>query len=130
MHNISSYSDMEIVYNNPGFYIILSDYNIKSNDSKCNIKYKNKNIKAIYRGQANSRKDRLIGHLFNEKYNKSDKNFIKINNDNGINIDKEPYSKYSWVILTCSMHGTNQQIRICAETAFDLVFEKPMYSNR
>lgn len=125
------YEDINELPNNPGFYIILTDYMLKHNN--CIFRYNfngNEYVKAVYRGEADSRKDRLTGHLFKDEYKGNDTKFMTINNDNGININKEPYCNYNWFVLTCSMQGTNRQIRICAEKAFDLIFRKPMYSSR
>lgn len=127
---IGNLNDLKKLYNNPGFYVIISNFNIENNDSKFTINQDGKELKAIYRGEANSRRDRLTGHLFRSEYSGTDKNFMKIGNDNGINIDKAPYCDYEWFVMSCSMQDSNQQIRRCMEKAFDLVYEKPIYSKK
>ena len=131
MVKLKNDSDIEKLYNNEGFYVILTDYKLNDNKSEFMYKYgDNKYVKAVYRGEASHRKERITGHLFKDKYEGKDINFMTVDGNNGININKEPYCNYSWYVLMCSMQGTNQQIRICVEKAFDLVFGKPIYSSR
>lgn len=128
---LKEFKDVKKLAKNPGFYVILTDYMLTNNNCTCMYKYDNdKYVKAVYRGEANNRRDRITGHLFNDKYDGKDIKFMTINNDNGININKEPYCNYIWYVLMCSMNESNQQIRRCVERAFDSVFEKPMYSSR
>lgn len=128
---LKAHEDVEKLPNNPGFYVILTDYMLSYNKCKCKYKYDdNKYVQAIYRGEASHRKERITGHLFRDKYKGKDTNFMTVGSDNGINIDKKPYCNYSWYVLMCSMNESKQQVRICVEKAFDSVFEQPMYSNR
>ena len=127
---LKKFDDLKQLSSNPGFYVILTDYELSNNTCKCIYKCNNKVVKAVYRGEANNRKERITGHLFNDEYSGEDTKFMTINDDNGININKEPYCNYIWYVLMCSMNESNQQIRRCVERAFDSVFEKPMYSSR
>ena len=128
---LKGHDDVKDLYNNAGFYVILTDY--KLNNNKCKFKYKysdNKYVKAVYRGEASHRKERITGHLFKDKYEGKDTNFMTVGSENGINIDKQPYCNYSWCVLMCSMDKSNQQVRICVEKAFDSVFGQPIYINK
>lgn len=129
---VTNFEDFLDINANEGFYIILSNYNLSKNKCKCAIKIEESNmkVKAIYRGECSKRRERLIGHLYNKRYEGKDKNFMKIDNNNGINIDEKPYVDYEWYIITCSMSKSTQMERICAEKAFDSVYGKPMYSDR
>lgn len=128
-HKIEIYKDIENVQKNDGFYIILTNFEIAKNT--CGYEINEDGIgklKAVYRGQATDRNSRIIGHLFKNRYNGSNTNFMTINLDNGINIDTMPYKNYKWFVIEYSLNGTRQDLRIQMEKAFDEVFGKPMFS--
>ena len=129
---VSNFKNFSDINTNEGFYVILSNYNLSNNKCKCaiSIEENSTKVKAIYRGQCTKRRERLIGHLYNKKYKGKDENFMKVNDDNGINIDEKPYVDYEWYVITCSMSKSTQMERMCAEKAFDSVYGKPMYSDR
>lgn len=80
---LEKYDDVGQLKNNLRFYVILTDYRLSSNTCTCSYKSEdNKCVKAIYIGVAYSRKERIIGHLFNEKYKGKDTKLIKIDGYN------------------------------------------------
>ena len=145
-HKLTSYSSLDEVYSGAGLYIILSTYNSESN--KCSLHFNNDNS-TIYRGESAYTKKRIGSHLFNKLYNENynlreseaklkSRSFgevryntcIKIKkNENGININEPPYSRYEWFVIIHKMANSNSLIRKQAEKAFDCLFERP-FANR
>lgn len=131
---IKNISDAQKLYNNEGFYIILSDY--KYSDNPCRFVLKEKinesivELKAVYRGESSHRQTRIIGHILKKHYNGDDKNFMIVDGKIGIDINESPYSNYIWKVILYSTPGCLQNIRIQAELAFDDVYGKPIFSNR
>lgn len=124
------YDDINNIKRNGGFYIILSDYKVDEN--LCEFQINEEGIgklRAVYRGQTINRNKRLVGHLFRNKYEGKDTKFMKVDGNNGINIDKEPYNHYSWIVIEYSLDKTSQEIKIQMEKAFDQVFGKPIFSS-
>lgn len=129
---IKSEEDLDKIIYGRGFYIILTNYDFKENE--CTFKYKK--LKAIYRGHSYFTKKRLLSHLANEKYKfqrkKSDpnyKNCLKIKDGvNGININREPYKNWEWIVIIHKMKKSRKIIREQAEKAFDCQFKKPIKS--
>lgn len=127
--DLKNESDIEKAYYGQGFYIILTNFNF--NDNKCSFTFNNQ--KAIYRGHSYHTKKRLLSHLSNHNYNnnKGSTNFdvcLMIDNDNGININQEPYKNWNWIIIIIKMKGSNGLIREQVETAFDKIYNKPCKS--
>ena len=111
-----------------GFYVILTDYAYYDNTSTFMIKKNNgKLIKAVYRASSNNRKNDLVASLFNDLYIGKKKNFMNVNGENGINIDKAPYNDYTWVIVEYSISNNIDFIKLQMEKAFDEVFGKTLF---
>jgi len=129
---INNEEDLNKIYTGIGFYIILTDYEFE--DNNCVFEYDKH--KAIYRGHSHFTKKRLLSHLANERYNKERKSnephykvCLKIdNNVNGININKEPYKSWNWIVIIHKMKDSSKIIREQAELAFDKLYNKPSKS--
>ena len=127
---ISSHSDINRILYGPGFYLILTDY--MSQENECTLQVGE--LKVIYRGHGVRVRKRVESHLYNDKYNrdKGGTNYsvcMKLNDDNGININEAPYSGHSWAVIQHSMPNSSKVIREQAEQAFDEVFNQPVGSN-
>lgn len=128
--NIRNESDIKNAYYGEGFYVILTNYNFPEN--KCTFSINNHS--AIYRGHSYHTKKRLLSHLSNDYYkeNKGSTNFevcLKLlENNYGVNINKEPYKNWEWTILIIKMKGSNLIIREQIEKAFDNQYSKPCKS--
>jgi hypothetical protein len=62
--NVTSLADVESTYSGKGVYLILTDYRAAENDCSFVID----GMKAIYRGQCSTVKNRLKSHLLNDHY--------------------------------------------------------------
>lgn len=111
-----------------GFYVILTDYAFYDNSSTFMIKKENgKLLKSVYRATATNRKNDLVAHLFNDLYIGKKKNFMNVYGTNGINIDKEPYSDYTWVVAEYSITNHSDFTKLQMEKAFDEVFGRQIF---
>lgn len=124
-------SDAEKIYYGVGMYVIMSDYLINKNECQLTAD----GLKAIYRGQCYTVKSRLKSHLFNDHYRRNLPErgvrydvCIKLDDNNGINIDQPPYNQYRWKVIVHKMKGSTKLIREQAELAFDDVFGRPLGS--
>ncbi|MGN8120885.1 hypothetical protein ACTJK9_03890 [Pseudomonas sp. 22082] len=109
----------------------MSDYQIEQN----NCTFVIDGLKAIYRGHGYIVKNRLKSHLFNDHYRKNLPErgvrydvCMKLDGNNGININEAPYSNYRWKIVVHKMLGSSRMMREQAEQAFDEVFNRPLAS--
>lgn len=140
--------DLDKVTNGPGFYIILSSYDIK--DNPCKVSFGE--FVALYRGECATVRKRVQSHLFNDnyqsEYNKRKETYEKKQQNstkkfyepfwpaclklqpgvNGININKDTYNSYKWLVIVHEMKGSSQAVRKQAELAFDELFGKPAAS--
>ena len=128
--NIDSYDSISSLRYGSGFYLILTDY--MSDKNACTFKING--LKAIYRGHGIRIRKRVESHLFNSLYNKNQDNTdytvcMKLNDDNGINITEDPYSKSKWVIVQHAMTNSSKIMREQTEQAFDEIYEMPVGSN-
>lgn len=129
---VKAESDLNNIYYNSGFYIILTNQPFIENE--CSFEYQG--LKAIYRGHSYFTKKRLLSHLSNNEYISSRRNnepnykvCLKIEEKvNGININQEPYNSWSWINIIHKMKGSSKLIREQTEKAFDTVFNKPCKS--
>lgn len=128
---IYQHSDVEETYYGSGMYVIMSDYLFEQN--KCKLTADG--LKAIYRGHCYTVKGRLKSHLFNEHYRRNLPErgvrydvCMKLDGNNGINIDQPPYSNYRWKVIIHKMNGSSKLLREQAEQAFDDVFGRPFGS--
>ena len=55
---------------------------------------------------------------------------MKVNKENGINIDKSPYNKYKWFVIEYKLNKITQDFRLIMEEAFVEVFKKPIFSDK
>ncbi len=130
-HTISDRDSISEIYGSPGFYIILTDYEV--GDNRCTFERGGQN--AIYRGHCSEAKQRIMSHLLNDIY-REDLNggtgyiacLIIEEGVNGININEEPYSKNNWTVIVHKMLHSDQLMREQAEQAFDQLFAKPCKS--
>ncbi|MBW8241870.1 hypothetical protein K1F50_03590 [Muricauda oceani] len=127
-------TDLDKLWYNSGFYLILTDYQVNGIDS-CSLEYSN--YKVIYRGHSYFTKKRVISHLANDTYNSSHSGkgvhygvCLKMDNSgrNGININQEPYNSWGWMVIVFKMKDSDKLIREQAEVAFDEVFGRPCRS--
>ena len=128
--DIQSYDSISKLRYGSGLYLILTDY--LTTENECS--YELNGLKAIYRGHGVRMKKRVESHLFNKLYkqNKDGTNYIvcmKLNNDNGININEKPYSDFNWCVVQHTMTKSSKTIREQAEQAFDEVHKMPIGSN-
>ncbi|GKZ02636.1 hypothetical protein ANS017_13200 [Paraclostridium bifermentans] len=131
---ISKYEDLENIIYGKGFYIILTD--CKYNENKCKLEMIQDSIKikAIYRGHCTQVKNRIESHLFNQKHNKSEKSTkyevcMKIEeNEQGINIDEEPYKDNVFYVIQTKMKNSNEIMREAMEYGFDEKYGRPFAS--
>lgn len=143
---ITLLENINSIYYAQGLYIILSNYNVAGNN--CSLQLNN--LKAIYRGECSTVKQRVKSHLFHSAYKKEHatnaKNYeadpknagksyykefwphclkLEANGLSGIDVDQSPYSSYEWVVVVHKMKGSSQQVRQLAELAFDDAFGHP-----
>jgi hypothetical protein len=112
-----------------GLYLILTDY--LKDENQCTFEING--LKAIYRGHGRRIKKRVESHLYNVKYNenKDETNYtvcMKLNDDDGINLNESPYSDYRWYVIQHPMTDSSKTIREQAEQAFDNVYNMPIGS--
>lgn len=146
---LKDFADLDKVFSGSGFYIILSNYQIDGN--LCRLR--RGELKAIYRGECFTTKERIKSHLFNSRYNSdfdaarhnyesfpanAGKRFhkahwphclkLQANGPSGIDTDSAPYNEYQWEVIIHQMKESSQDIRKLAEEAFDLAFGHPVAS--
>jgi len=144
-YTIKNHESINEIFSGAGLYLIFSNVNFASNE--CSLTFNSS--KVIYRGESSLLKKRIESHLFNKLYNKyydvreseakeKRRNFgevryntcIKVKqNENGININEEPYLNHEWFVIIHKMVGSNSIIRKQAEIAFDSLYNKP-FANR
>jgi hypothetical protein len=119
--------------NKHGLYVILTDYVPEGEPNTC--RFKVKELTAIYRGESDKVRDRLMGHLFQDLYQRCLRpgqvpwpSFMKLDGNNGINIDRNPYQAHTWMVVVYPLPGCGSSIRRQAELAFDRAFGKPLAS--
>jgi hypothetical protein len=130
--DIKHLHELQEIYYGAGFYILMTD--LKFEDNNCSFEIDN--FKAIYRGHSYFVKDRIMSHLFNLDYNKNSSKYktkytvcLKIEDGvEGININQQPYSDYSWKIIVHKMKDSSKMIREQAELAFDNIYNRPLKS--
>lgn len=131
LKSIHDLASVDSTYSGTGLYVILTDYQMAGNSCSLVVD----GLKAIYRGHCFTVKKRLSSHLFNEFYraNLPERGVrydvcMKLDDNNGINIDSKPYSDYRWSVLVHKMKGSSKMMREQAELAFDNVFGRPIGS--
>ncbi|HHX8603873.1 TPA: hypothetical protein ACVO0R_004522 [Vibrio alginolyticus] len=128
--DVASHEDIsELIYGR-GLYVIFTDY--QSDKNPCSLSVDG--LKAIYRGHGVRVKKRVESHLFNSKYNenKDGTNYtvcMKLNGQNGIDLNEQPFRNYRWKVISHSMSGSSKTIREQAEQGFDSVYSRPLGSN-
>ncbi|EGQ8195737.1 hypothetical protein [Vibrio parahaemolyticus] len=128
--DVDSHEDVTKLIYGTGLYVIFTDY--QSDKNPCSLSVDG--LKAIYRGHGTRVKKRVESHLFNSTYNKNKErtNYtvcMKLNGQNGIDIDEEPFRNYRWKVITHSMSGSSKTMREQAEQGFDSVYSRPLGSN-
>ncbi len=128
--NIHSYNDISSLRYGSGLYLILTNYLIQENPCRLEVN----GLKVIYRGHGIRIRKRVESHLFNLQYNENKDRTtysvcMKLNDDNGINIDRDPYSEYQWTVIQHPMTNSSKTMREQAEQAFDHVYLRPIGSN-
>lgn len=138
---VSSISDLTKIPSQPGFYVIFSDISKEENMCKAVFKH-DKNLKAIYRGEAYDVNIRVKSHLFNNLYEKEFKESIKskkakktnlysstlLIDNQKVNIEQEPFKDYKWYVVYHAVPNSTQNVWRMYEDAFDKVFDKPLHS--
>jgi hypothetical protein len=132
--DLKSFDDIQNVFAGVGFYVIMTSMNFADNESQ--LKFSD--LTAIYRGHSYKVKDRLMSHLFSNKYktkestSKYPSNYsvcLKIEDGvNGIDIDQKPYSEHKWKVIVHKMKGSTELIRQQTEHAFDDIYKQPIKS--
>ena len=128
--DIYSHEYISSVRYGSGLYLILSNY--MSEENPCNLEIND--LKVIYRSHGRRIKKRVESHLFNDEYNNDRDGTIynvcmKLDNNDGININQQPYCNYSWAVIQHPMTGSSKTMREHAEQAFDHVYSMPIGSN-
>ncbi|HCG8613292.1 hypothetical protein [Vibrio parahaemolyticus] len=128
--DVDCHEDISKLIYGTGLYVIFTDY--QSDENRCSLCVDG--LKAIYRGHGTRLKKRVESHLYNNVYNENrDRtNYtvcMKLNDQNGININEEPFRKYRWKVITHSMSGSSKTMREQAEQGFDSVYGRPLGSN-
>ena len=143
---IESIDDLNAISYGPGLYIILSNYEVDGNE--CTLRCGD--LRAIYRGECYTLKQRVMSHLFHSKYKENyevgrrtyeadskntGKTYYKTfwphclklekGGPSGIDVDQPPHSSHEWVVVVHRMEGSSQQVRKLAELAFDDAFGHP-----
>lgn len=135
---IDSHGSFESIPNGPGFYVILTNHRSEKNDNKCT--FEKDGLKAIYRGQTSKLKERLQGHLDNERYQatKIEKKqefwsrCMKMEGSGekgGVNVITEAKYSADWMVLYLRLPDSHTSVRETVEWAFDIMFQRPIYSN-
>ncbi|MFJ7825469.1 hypothetical protein [Psychrobacillus sp. NPDC096623] len=133
--------DLNKIPNQPGFYLIFTDYKngFKDINSCTAILNNNPNARVIYRGESYNARTRLESHLFNDTYHRNLKSAvnrndnykvcIKLSENENVNLDSPSrVTEASWYVAYHGMRKSNRTIREMAEEAFDDVFGKPIFS--
>uniref|UniRef100_UPI001E50C74A hypothetical protein n=2 Tax=Vibrio harveyi group TaxID=717610 RepID=UPI001E50C74A len=72
----------------------------------------------------------LYNNVYNENRDRTNYTVcMKLNDQNGININEDPFRKYRWKVITHSMSGSSKTMREQAEQGFDSVYGRPLGSN-
>jgi hypothetical protein len=146
---IKSMADLRTISSGPGLYVILSSRDVDGN--KCTLQ--SGNLRAIYRGECSTVKQRVMSHLFHRAYkaeheanakayestpkNKGNTYYkpfwphclkLEAGGLSGIDVDQQPHSSHEWVVVVHRMKGSSQQVRQLAELAFDDAFGHPAAS--
>ncbi|GER16373.1 hypothetical protein [Variovorax boronicumulans] len=141
LHELTNRESLDVVPNTPAFYVIFSDFKVDGSPSRLML---SDGRRAIYRGEGATARYRLESHLFNTAYeagfdgrraskDKFSENYygacLKIKEDeSGIDIDDEPYSRARWAVLVVRLPRSTSVIRKQAELAFDNRFRRPAAS--
>ncbi len=128
--DISSHEDMSSVRYGSGLYLILTNY--MSEENPCSLEIDG--LKVIYRGHGRRIKKRVESHIFNDEYNNNKDGTVysvcmKLDDNNGININQPPYCNYSWAVIQHPMTDSSKTMREQAEQAFDHIYSMPIGSN-
>jgi hypothetical protein len=143
---IKSMTNLQDISSGPGLYVILSSRDVDGN--KCTLQFGS--LRAIYRGECSTVKQRVMSHLFHSTYKaayearalayeadskNAGKTFYKAfwphclkleaGGPSGIDVDQPPHSSHEWVVVVHRMKGSSQQVRQLAELAFDDAFGHP-----
>lgn len=141
---VRSLTDLKAIPGKAGFYIILSTHPVAGN----NCRLRAGNLRAVYRGECATVKERVMSHLFHRRYKEayeaSTRKYEEQNHGksyyrefwphclklddggpSGIDIDRPPYSDHRWMVIVHHMEGSSQQVRKLAELAFDDAFDHP-----
>jgi hypothetical protein len=146
---IKSIADLKAISSGPGLYVILSCRDVDGNECKL----QSGSLRAIYRGECSTVKERVKSHLFHRAYKaayeasartyeadskNAGKTFYKAfwphclkleaGGPSGIDVDQTAHSSHEWVVVVHHMKGSSQQVRQLAELAFDDAFGHPAAS--
>lgn len=128
---VTDLAGAEALYYSTGLYLILTDYQKEQNSCSLVVD----GLKAIYRGHCYTVKSRIKSHLFNDHYRSKLPErgvrydvCMKLDGNNGININAKPYSDYRWRVIVHKMKGSSKMMREQAELAFDETFGRPLGS--
>jgi hypothetical protein len=146
---IKSITDLKAVEGKAGFYVILSSYDVEGNS--CALQ--SGNLRAIYRGECSTVRQRVMSHLFHSAYKAAHAASAKAYEENqkntgksyykafwphclkleaggrsGIDVDQAPHSSHEWMVVVHRMKGSSQEVRQFAESAFDDAFGHPAAS--
>ncbi|VWC75801.1 hypothetical protein BLA39750_00860 [Burkholderia lata] len=130
LYPVAKFEDAKTIYAGCGVYIILTDLDVGENPCR----FARDGMRAVYRGHCTKVKSRIWSHLFNNRYRAGHKGGVyydvcmKLWDENGINIDAEPYSNARWAVLVHKVAHSTEVMRIQAEKAFDEVFGRPVAS--
>lgn len=147
--SVEKEADLKAISAGAGLYIILTDHPVDGNG--CRLA--SGELRAVYRGECSLVRLRVMSHLFNARYQANhetaaeqytqDARFagksyykeawphcIKLtpSGPSGINVDRDPYFSFRWLVVTHSMRGSSQAVRQLAEHAFDRAFGHPAAS--
>lgn len=126
--------DLKKIIAGSGFYIILSDYGYAKNTCRLELLLKERKVKAIYRGQCSKVRERIMSHLFIDKYNDTheDNKFTVCmqleKGKQGINRENNLYCHYKFYIIQHKMYNSNQWQREIMEEQFDEIYGRPFAS--
>ena len=125
---ISRLTDLDNLQYGKGFYLILTDFELNTNQCK----FQDNKLKVIYRGHGSRIRKRVESHLFNDSYNNNKDGThypvcMKLElKKNGININSGVYENYNWKVISFSMIRSSQIMREQCEKAFDKIYGKPL----
>lgn len=130
-HTIALPSDLAHILAGRGIYLIATD--LPTEPNSCNLTTGN-GLPVVYRGQGYHVRERLESHLFYDLYRAKESTqgytvCMRLNGSN-VNVDKPPFNKHRWMVVTHSMPASIRPIREAAEEAFDNVFGRPVGSSK